>query len=181
MNTEHLENVHIVQGDISSLPFKKCFHIVYSIGVIHHLPSPYEGFKSLTSVLFKRGILIIWIYAQEGNDWIIKYFEPLRKKILSKIKPEILYYMSFPLPPSILVYLISRMPVKVFYKDYLDYISKFPFKEIQNIVYDQMNAPITHFLSRQELEKWINESKQRCIALRHHNKNSWTLILEKIL
>ncbi len=177
-NTMHLSNVHVIQGDIYFLPFKNIFDIVYSIGVIHHLPSPYEGFKSLTSVLKEKGKLIIWVYAREGNDWIIKYFDPLRRNIFSKINPKLLYYISY--LPSILVYLSTRTILKkFFYREYLNYISKFPFKEIHHIVYDQMNSPLTHYISREEIEKWKNEILLKEVSFRHHNKNSWSCIFQK--
>jgi uncharacterized protein YbaR (Trm112 family) len=47
-NAGHLENVHIVQGDLFHLPLRPCsFDMVYSLGVLHHLPEPEAGFREI--------------------------------------------------------------------------------------------------------------------------------------
>ena len=49
--------VHIIQGDLLHLPFrKKQFDIIYSLGVLHHTPDPRQAFCNLRSVLRKRGL-----------------------------------------------------------------------------------------------------------------------------
>ena len=54
-NTRNLENVHVVQADISNLPFKAVFDLAYSIGVVHHLPVPKSGFRALASYVKPGG------------------------------------------------------------------------------------------------------------------------------
>ena len=41
--TTHLPNAAIVQADLYRLPFTAPFDLVFSIGVIHHLPDPLAG------------------------------------------------------------------------------------------------------------------------------------------
>ena len=44
----HLSNMHVVQADISALPFRPgAFDLVWSNGVIHHTPKPLQAFESL--------------------------------------------------------------------------------------------------------------------------------------
>ena len=47
--TRQLENAHIVQADIYHLPLARVFDYAFSIGVLHHLPDPRAGFRSLAS------------------------------------------------------------------------------------------------------------------------------------
>ena len=47
-NLAQFDNVHVVQGDLLRPPFRTAaqgggFDLVYSIGVLHHLPDPYAG------------------------------------------------------------------------------------------------------------------------------------------
>lgn len=61
--TAHLPNVHVVQGDINRPPFRHdAFDFVYSFGVLHHLPDPAAGFRSLAQLLKPGGVLITYLY-----------------------------------------------------------------------------------------------------------------------
>ena len=56
-------NVHIVQADIFSPPFSnQAFDIIYSIGVLHHTPSPSAAFLRLVPLLKQGGKIAIWVY-----------------------------------------------------------------------------------------------------------------------
>ena len=60
--------VHIIQGDISKLPFRdKQFDIIYSMGVLHHTPDTRQSFLSLTKYLRKGGIISVWVYGTAGR------------------------------------------------------------------------------------------------------------------
>jgi len=65
-NTKHLPNVHLVQADIYRLPFaRETFDFIYSIGVLHHLPDPGRGLRSLSSLLKVDGTLFVWLYSSK--------------------------------------------------------------------------------------------------------------------
>jgi SAM-dependent methyltransferase len=56
-------NVLIVQGDILKPPFKKnIFDAGYSIGVLHHTPTPEAGLKALTSMVKPEGKIACCVY-----------------------------------------------------------------------------------------------------------------------
>ena len=60
--------VHIIQGDLLHLPFrKKQFDIIYSLGVLHHTPDPRQAFYNLSKCLKGKGIMSIWVYGTAGN------------------------------------------------------------------------------------------------------------------
>ena len=73
--TRKLENAHIVQADIYQLPFAREFDYAFSIGVLHHLPDPRAGFRSLAGKVKAGGSLSAWVYGAENNEWIT----PLRR------------------------------------------------------------------------------------------------------
>lgn len=63
-NTKQFPNVHLVQGDIYAPPFEPgAFDIAYSIGVLHHLPDPARGVRSLANVVKPGGSLFLWLYS----------------------------------------------------------------------------------------------------------------------
>jgi SAM-dependent methyltransferase/uncharacterized protein YbaR (Trm112 family) len=56
-------NVHLVQGDLNALPFKKGkLDFVYSFGVLHHLADTRAGFMNLARLLKPGGALIVYLY-----------------------------------------------------------------------------------------------------------------------
>ena len=60
--------LHLVQGDLLHLPLKKeSFDIIYSVGVIHHTPSPRNCVKELTQRLKPSGKLTLWVYGTAGS------------------------------------------------------------------------------------------------------------------
>lgn len=67
-------NVHIVQADLTRLPFpERHFRRVFSIGVLHHTPDTKMSFCSLLPYLEDGGVIAIWVYAPENkvtsNAW----------------------------------------------------------------------------------------------------------------
>ncbi len=61
-------NVHIIQADISKLPFaRSSFDFIFSIGVLHHTPNTRESFRSLVPLLAENGEIAIWVYMK--YDW----------------------------------------------------------------------------------------------------------------
>ena len=60
-----IENVDYFQADIMALgQLEKRFHIVESIGVLHHLENPLAGWRSLASLLEPGGLMHIALYSQ---------------------------------------------------------------------------------------------------------------------
>lgn len=70
LSTRDADNVHIVQGNIMSLPFKKhVFDLVWSNGVIHHTPDAAACHRSLSKVVKRGGTLYVWVYAKRFSPF----------------------------------------------------------------------------------------------------------------
>ncbi len=66
-NFEDATGIFFVQGDALNLPFKEgVFDFVYSIGVLHHTPSPIKGVQEAARVLKKSGEFAISVYKKGG-------------------------------------------------------------------------------------------------------------------
>jgi len=182
--TRALENVHIVQADIYHLPFPRIFDYAFSVGVLHHLPDPLRGFKSLASKVKQGGHLSAWVYGAENNEWITRWINPLRERITSRISPRALLHLSK--LPAAFLYVVTKLvyyPLNqiaggaiarhLFYNDYLKTFSEFGWREQHTIVFDHLVAPTAHYISRSELEEWWREIDARDVVIGWHNKNSW--------
>jgi len=183
--TRKLENAHIVQADIYQLPFARVFDYAFSVGVLHHLPDPRSGFRSLAAKVKNGGSLSAWVYGAENNEWITRFVDPLRKRFSSRISRRALLHISK--APAVLVYLatklvygpLNRSPAgakvarHLFYNDYLSAISQFGWREQHTIVFDHLVAPTSHYIPREDFEEWWLEVGAKDVIVGWHNKNSW--------
>lgn len=181
--TRSLPNVHIVQADIYHLPFAREFDYAFSVGVLHHLPDPRGGFLSLASKVKPGGHLTGWIYGAENNEWIVRFVNPVREQITSRMDRRMLLHLSK--IPATGLYLATKLvygPLNktgsslaqhLFYNDYLSAIAPFGWREQHTIVFDHLVAPTAFYISRAEFEDWWRELRATDVTITWHNKNSW--------
>lgn len=59
----HSPFIHVIQGDILSLPLRLAtFDHVYSVGVLHHTPSTRQAFHSILKLAKPGGRVSVWVY-----------------------------------------------------------------------------------------------------------------------
>jgi len=184
-STRGLENAHIIQADIYHLPLRRDFDYAFSVGVLHHLPDPGKGFKSLVSKVKPGGYVSAWIYGAENNGWIVRFINPLRRSFTSKISPRLLLQLSK--IPAAIMYVATKLvyaPLnaskrggsiarRLFYRDYLTAIAPFNWREQHSLVFDHLIAPTAFYISREEFEEWWREVNAMDVIIGWHNKNSW--------
>lgn len=186
-NTKHLSQVSIVQGDIYKLPFKyNSFDVVVCVAVLQHLPSPEKAYRELLKYVKPEGSLIVWVYGKEGNTFIEYFVEPFRKYFSTKIPLPLLLCFSYFLGG--VFQLVSRFLYKPLEKtgirimpmhSYIAYRSQFDFKMNSQMIFDQLLAPLSYLFTREEVEGFVKGAPVKDFVIRHHNKNSWTLIATK--
>ncbi len=179
-NTRHLENAHVVMGDLLRPPVRRVFDLAFSVGVLHHLPNPAEGFRSLAGVVRDGGRVAIWVYGQENNEWITTFVDPVRKALTSRLPPRMLKALSA-LPSAALwgaIKLLYRPDAqgrgpRLPYGDYFASMHDFPFDEIHSIVFDQLVTPVAYYLRGDEVKSWF-ASGFKDVNVRWHNRYSWS-------
>lgn len=181
-HTKDMGNVHVIQADIYHLPLKPVFDYAYSIGVLHHLPQPGEGFMKLAGLLKPGGAVSAWVYGRENNGFAVNIVSPLRRHVISKLPRVVSYMLSFAITfllyPVTLAYrglsglaprAVSRLP----FGTYFLYLSRFNFRFNWANVFDHITAPIAYYLSREEFGTWFGEAGLIDVTITHRNKNSW--------
>ena len=170
-NTREFPKAHIVQADIYNLPFRReTFDFVYSIGVLHHLPSPEEGFRKLLSFLKRKGEVRIYLYRNLENEPKWKRFllsiATVVRKLTTRMPHNLLYGLSFSI--ATIVYLVFVIPYKMLsrltttkrfaetlpLKQYANY----SFRVCYNDVLDRFSAPIENRYSQDEVKAWLERA-----------------------
>jgi SAM-dependent methyltransferase len=183
--TKGVENAHVIQADIYHLPLRRIFDYAFSVGVLHHLADPRGGFKSLVSKVKPGGTVSVWVYGAENNEWIVRFVNPVREGVTSRMNPRLLFHLSK--VPTAIMYAASKLfygPINrsprgaaiarhSFYNDYMKFVSQFNWREQHTIVFDHLVAPTSFYISRAEFESWWKDVDAKDVIIGWHNKNSW--------
>ena len=184
-NLRQFENVEVVQGDLLRPPFRTAsagggFDLVYSIGVLHHLPNPYEGFKSLLRYVRPGGTIAVWMYGYENNGLVRNVVEPLRR-VSTKVSPSLLRGLAWPLGvgfhaaakgvyrPLRKTPAADALPLS----EYMSSVADFSFRQNYAIVFDQLAAPTATYIKGPELREWFSANALEDIEVTHRHGNSW--------
>lgn len=180
-HTRQFPNAHVVIGDLLNPPVRTIFDLAFSVGVLHHLPDPGAGFASLASRVREGGRVAFWVYGQEGNEWITRYVDPVRKTLTSRLPAWLLRLAC--VPPAIFLWAVIKLfyrpdsngkgPANRPYSDYFAAQYHYPFDEIHANVFDQLVTPVAYYLREEEVRPWL-ATGFRDPMLRSHRGYSWT-------
>ena len=170
-NNKIVENVYFIQADIYHLPFKpELFDFVYSLGVLHHLPTPEKGFKKILIPLKKNGGVLIYLYHNFPKNnwkyWAIKIVNGIRF-ITTRLSYPLLYFLCYPL--AFLIYIIFIIPYKLFKAEnkhlpFFLYL-KYPFRVLLNDTFDRLSAPIENRYYKEEVISWYKNNNLKVVKI----------------
>lgn len=171
--TKDIPNACIVQADIYHMPFKGTFDLAYSIGVLHHLPKPQEGFARLPKILRQDGEMLIWVYNRRHNARALYFYEPLRS-ILRHLPKPLLFKLSY--IPGGIVHLINLKAKLLRKLGFHGLASKFPFSYYENFpfnmklndAFDVLATPKSNYYRVEEIRKWFSDAKLKKIKSYEH-------------
>jgi len=176
-STRHLKHAHVVQGDVERPPVARVFDIAFSIGVIHHMPDPQAAFRAITSRVVAGGRLAIWVQGYESNEWLVRLLDPLRRRVTSRLSRPLLYWASLPpalaLTAIIQAYRLRPLADLLPLGDYLSAISWYPPRDVHQLLFKQLAAPVAHYLREEEVREWFAAPELDGARIDWHNRNSW--------
>lgn len=180
-HTRQFPNAHVIIGDLLNPPVRPAFDLAFSVGVLHHLPDPAAGFASLASRVKEGGRVAFWVYGHEGNEWITRFVDPVRKTVTSKLPAPFLRIAA--IPPAAVLWAVIKLfyrprsngkgPAKLPYGDYFAALYHYPFDEIHANVFDQLVTPVAYYLREEEVRPWLASGFGN-VTLRSHRGYSWT-------
>jgi SAM-dependent methyltransferase len=184
-NLHRFDNVEVVQGDLLRPPFRTAedgggFDVVYSIGVLHHLPDPEEGFRTLLRYVRPGGTIAVWVYGHENNGFVRNAVEPLRR-VSTRLSPSLLRGLAWPL--AVAFHGIAKGVYRPLHatpvgralplNEYMSSVASFSFRQNYGIVFDQLAAPTAAYLKEDEVRRWFEQCQMVDIRISHRHGNSW--------
>lgn len=173
-NLSSFSNAIVKHLSIYDLDYNEEFDIAFSIGVIHHLENPDLAINNLIKSVNKNGFVLMWVYGYEGNEWIVKYINPIRA-ITSKIPLPITHLFAYFLSSPLYFYL-KIIPQR---RPYLKQLSKFKFWHVHSIVFDQLIPKIANYWKKEEVLSLFENKGVHNIQIFPVNNNSWTILGQK--
>lgn len=170
-NNRSNPNTHFIQADIYHPPFPPLsFDLVYSLGVLHHLPDPEKGFRTLLPLLRAGGFLNIYLYwnlegepawrraALRGVTEVRRITTRIPHPLLKKLSWLIAagFEVAFVTPARVLAKfpatrgLAERVP--------LGHYRKYSFRVLYTDQFDRFSAPIENRYSRAEVAAWFERA-----------------------
>lgn len=179
--TKDLPNACIVQADIYHMPFRSQFDTAYSIGVLHHLPEPEQGFRALPSVLKQNGQMLIWVYNRRNNARALYFYEPLRS-ILRHLPKPLLFKLCY-IPGGLVhsINLFGKWLGSIGFPELekkfpFAYYRHFPFNMKLNDAFDVLATPKSNYYYREEIEDWFKRAKLKDIQAYEHPEAGITCV-----
>lgn len=148
------------------------FDIAFSIGVIHHLEHPKLAVQKMVQSLRSGGLLHLWVYCYEGNEWIVKWVNPIRKLVTSRLPIEMVHALSYLV--SVPLFLFTKIFSN--WNKYINQLSGFKYWHIHSIVFDQLHPPIANYWTKEEVFGLIKDLDLKDVrVISPPNKMGWIL------
>jgi len=179
-NLKDYKNVRFVKGDGTCVSQFEDLDMIFSIGVIHHIPEPNAVIKAAYKALKKGGRIFLWVYAREGNESYLKIIKFLRK-ITTKLPDfilvsivEVLYWFSLFYGKLIRIF---KLPLADYF---LNVFNKMSPSKKRLIIYDQLNPSYAKYYTKDEIINLLSICKFTNIKTHHRHNYSWAVIAQKL-
>jgi SAM-dependent methyltransferase len=174
-NLDPYPTIDVRRQSIYEIPEENCFDIAFSIGVIHHLAEPEAALRQLIRAVKPGGCVLIWVYGRENMKWLTRYFDPIRRLLLSRLPLGLVYHLS--LYPTAALWLALRIGLSRL--EYYKLLRRFSSAHLRAVVFDQMIPRIAHYWPREFVESLCRNAGLENIRLRHVNDMSWSACGQK--
>lgn len=169
-NAGHLENVHIIQADLFQLPLRqRSFDMVYSLGVLHHLPEPEAGFREILRYGKPGADVLVYLYWSLNDEpkWkrIILSLVTLVRRVTTRLPFPLLRAFSWCVAVACEIFFVApyRLLRNTRWKAFAETLplklyADFPFRVLYQDQFDRLSAPIENRYDRQQVEGWLMRS-----------------------
>ena len=175
-NTKQHPHVTLIEDDLAKMNLGKQFDIVYCIGVIHHTDDPDLTFQNLLKHVKPGGKVIVWCYAKEGNFLNQYVLEPIKRAFIFSLPRKAVWWIGQILTALVYVpvYTIYLLPLRFLpFYEYFQNWRQLSFERNFLNVFDKLNAPQTHFITRERIGTWFNDRDFENIHISPYKGVSW--------
>lgn len=166
-----------ITGD--QLPADQPFDLIFSFGVLHHIPDPAPTIRAAYAALKPGGKIVIWLYGREGNRLYLAFALPLRR-LAHHLPHAALTGLSWMLWAPLRVYtaLCRALPLPM--HRYLRQVyARLRAADQMLVIYDQLNPAYAKYYNRQEAVDCLAGGGFVNIRLANRHGYGWTVVGQK--
>jgi hypothetical protein len=117
-----------------------------------------------------------WVYGRENNEWILKWINPVRERLTSRLPALLLRSLAQVI--AIVLRMLLRLLYRKYgsrlpYREYMQFLQQFGYRELVLIVYDHLKPQLTEYISRHEFDSWFEENRLQDVVISSRAGNSW--------
>jgi len=144
---KEFDNATVLFSSVYDITWENEFDITSSIGVIHHLDDPKKAITNMIRALKPGGLFHMWVYSYYGNEWIVRFVDPVRIHITSKLPVGLVHVLTYfcSIPLYIFVHLYWGR------NGYLRQLRTFKFWHVHSIAFDQLIPKVAHYWTEDEI------------------------------
>ncbi len=186
-NLADLPSVLVVKSDLRAAPFAPgSFDFISSLGVLHHLDDPQEGFNRLLDLLAPDGRILLYLYSRPptfGLRALALGLAAALRKVTVRLPHRVLKVVSAP----IATFLYYGVVVPGEYGDRhgmaalaglpMDAYRGKPLRSLVLDTFDRLSAPVEHRYVWEELAPWFTEAGMVVDAAR--DETGWFILAHR--
>lgn len=184
------KNIRISLAQVSSIPFEKeSFDLVYSLGVLHHIPDTEKALKNCVDMVKPGGFMLLYLYYNLDNRNILykmlfQLSDGLRRIIsrlpgtCKKFVCELIAYLMY-MPLILFSQLLELVGLKKLSEQVpLSYYKRTSLKIIRNDALDRFGTPLEQRFSKKKIREMMSNAGLRNIVF-SKNAPYWHAIGQK--
>ena len=169
------QTIEVRNQSVYDIEEENLFDIAFSIGVIHHLADPQAAVNRMARAVRPNGHVLIWVYGRENMGWLTRYFDPVRRHLLSRLPLGLVFHLSLYVSAALWVTLRLGLSRLAYYR----FLREITFRHLRAIVFDQMIPRIAHYWGKDFVEALMRDAGLNDVHLVHVNEMSWSASARK--
>ncbi len=146
------ENIRITKAGVNHIPFPdRSFDLVFSLGVLHHIPDTAEGIKRAVAKLKPGGYFLVYLYYNFENRGGL--FKALLKQTVCILLALLIY-----LPLVSISRFLKGMGSSIWSKIPLSYYHDKSLYVMKNDALDRFGTPLEQRFSKAEIRQMMEEA-----------------------
>ena len=180
-------NVTVVQADLRDAPFAPgSFDFISSLGVLHHLDDPFEGFRRLVDYLAPKGQILLYLYsrpAQRGVRSVALDAATAVRTVTVRLPHRTLKALSTPIAALLYASFVlpgrwgDRRKIAALAGLPMDTYRDKPFRSLVLDTFDRLSAPVEYRYTWEELAPWFTATGLEVDAAR--DETGWFILAHR--
>jgi SAM-dependent methyltransferase len=163
-----------LRGD--ELPASGDLDMVFSVGVLHHIPDPGPVVRAAYDALRPGGRIAVWLDGKEGNRLYLAVVQPARA-LTRRLPHRLLAALSWLLDGPLVAYigLCKYLPLPL--GGYMrEVMARLDPAHRRLTIYDQLNPAYAKYYTRREAEQLLLRAGFTDLRVHHRHGYSWALV-----